>query len=376
MYNVCMYIHAVVVYSIAFGETTHNFLFVSYTHRNSKDLTFVLLYSKTKLQMNSINRILYESCPEVLTDKDLRTAEVQEELAKLYEPEASEPIEPDIAYDCLTNKQLNNVADKIYMLLNPQEAVCSTVDAPILDTDNVLFNVDDIDTDALANVLELHRQVIWHTRENLNELKDKVLFSQSKVPYKTRNVTNNERNHKVVEERAQRGDEQHNQCMWVLFDWPDDDSENEWLQDLNEDYEETQSYFKEQKVLDNSKYLLSNARASYNKRLSLRDSSIGHERIKNNNNMMEAFNDIRRYQRYIEWIEKANHDKKRKDIIRHRQKRYDYYLDKFVEYQQAELAKGNDPKRTREDVEAKYDFLTKKPIKPPYIPEWKKNKAA
>jgi hypothetical protein len=145
---------------------------------------------------------------------------------------------------------------------------------------------------------------------------------------------------------------------------------------LNENYEATQSYFKEKKVLDNSKYLLANARASYNKRLSLRDSSIGHERIKNNNNMMEAFNDIRRYQRYIESIEKANHDKKRKDIISHRQKKYDYYLDKFVEYQQAELAKGNDPKRTREDVEAKYDFLKKKPTKPAYVPERKRNKAA
>jgi hypothetical protein len=126
----------------------------------------------------SIASILYEHCPEVLTDKDLRTAEAQEELAKRYEPEASEPIEPDLAYECLENSKLNNIADRIYNVLNPYDTVCSTVEAPILDTSNVLYRVDDIDTDALANVLALRAQVCGHTKQNLDELQDDVLFNQ------------------------------------------------------------------------------------------------------------------------------------------------------------------------------------------------------
>lgn len=87
--------------------------------------------------------------------------------------------------------------------------------------------------------------------------------------------------------------------------------------------------------------------------------------------MMETFNNIKRYQSYIERIEQYDYNRYSRRVLSSRQKQYDYYLDKFVSYQQQMIAENKELKREREDVLEKYPFLKTKPEIKPYIPSWK-----
>lgn len=326
---------------------------------------------------NSISRILYEECPEVLTDKDLSNAEANEELAALFNEELQLPLCPELACQLQEDRCLNNICDKIYNVLHPEEVVAGTLETEVLDETNILYKVDEIDTEALSNVLELHRIAKWHNvTKPITEDDDTLVIS--KVPYKEwlNTIIDPQGRHKVVEKRVQRGTEQHNQITWVVSDADTRDDLDWWLVDLNEDYYKSQTYIKEKKVLERSKQLLWEDWKAYHKRVALRDSALWADWIKYNNFVQDVFKDIKRHQSYIERIEKANFDSTRANIISNRNKRFDYYLWQFVDYQQKCIADNIEIKRTREDVEAKYPELTKKPTVPMFVPSWKKEQDA
>lgn len=323
---------------------------------------------------SNIQYILYNLAPETLTDKDISTVEAQEELTKLYANELEQPLEPSLAAQKLQDKYLDTVAMRIHNALNPYEKVASTVDAPILDETNILYKTEGIDDVALFKVLELHHNVSGQNNTPIPTDWDDTL-KLSKVPYKQFTNTINEWDgkHIIKEVRAQRGTNQSNQIEWVLSDADAAEDENNSLQDINPNHKQTQLYFKQKKVLETSKYLLENAWKSYRKRQTLRDSSLGNERIDNNKKMMDEFNNIKRYQSYIERIEKIDYDIHMKSVLSNRQKQYDYYLDKFVSYQQQMIKENKELKREREDVLNKYEFLRNKPVIKPYVPSWKKS---
>lgn len=330
---------------------------------------------------NSISRILYEECPEVLTDKDLANAEANEELAAIFTEELQLPLCPELACqlleqqanDTLSDEQSQNICDRIYSILHPEEAVAWELTTEILDESNILYKVDEIDTDALSSVLELHRIAKWHTKPTPVTDDDDTLVI-SKVPYKEwlNTILDPQGRHKVVEKRAQRGTEQHNQLVATVSDADTRDDLDWWLIDLNTDYHKSQAYIKEKKVIERSKQLLWEDWKAYHKRVALRDSALWADWIKYNNFVQDVFKDIKRHQSYIERIEKVNFDWVRANIISNRNKRFDYYLWQFVDYQQKCIADNIDIKRTREDVEAKYPELKQKPTVPMFVPSRKK----
>jgi hypothetical protein len=108
---------------------------------------------------SNIAFILYNLAPEVLTDKDIRTAEAQEELTKLYEPELQSPLEPELAIQAQQDTILDNISRKIHNAFNDYDKVASTVDAPVLDETNVLYKVEEVDDQLLFKTLELHHSV-------------------------------------------------------------------------------------------------------------------------------------------------------------------------------------------------------------------------
>lgn len=132
---------------------------------------------------SNIQFILYNLAPETLTDKDISTHSVQEELTKLYAKELEEPLEPSLAAQNLQDKYLDTVAMRIHNALNDYEKVASTVDAPILDETNILYKTEGIDDAALFKVLELHHSVSGQNNIPIPTENDDTL-KLSKVPYK------------------------------------------------------------------------------------------------------------------------------------------------------------------------------------------------
>jgi len=63
---------------------------------------------KNNVNFSNLKAILYEGCPDVLTDKDIRTIQAQQELEVLYSSNKyfNEPIVPELAAEVKTDRYL------------------------------------------------------------------------------------------------------------------------------------------------------------------------------------------------------------------------------------------------------------------------------
>lgn len=346
---------------------------------------YILYINKNEMKNNvnfsNLKAILYEGCPDVLTDKDIRTIQAQQELEVLYSSNKyfNEPIVPELAAEVKTDRYLEWIAERIHNTLNPINEVWSTVKEPILDEYNMLYKVEGIDTDLLFATLQLRQQIRWvqkETHNNLKLLEEDIVFNQDKVSYKGRDIErlSDDHKHQVIENRAQRGDKQHNIIMNVEFDWDPSNPKDDWLIDLNPNYKESKVDRKFIELQSNLKFKLATAWKDYHHRQAIKAKALWVERVKANKQIQDLFIQIRRYQGWLERLERYNFDKVWNDIQKDRTKKYEYYLWKFVDWQQAKLENGIDPELTREEACSRINFPTSIPAKPEFKPSWLKDK--
>lgn len=294
----------------------------------------------------ALKKIFQEHAPDVLSDREQQQYHENKQREWLY------PVE--------------QMTDMLAQVLQQEqyEQVASTVEQEYLDNTNVLYSVEGINQSDLFRVLTLHKRArrteLAPNPENIEQIPEaKVHTIIDKV------VEPNGSIH--ITKRIQNQESKSNMVLEQVFDGSAKEYEafNEYLQDMKNEKCDTIDFDyreKRNKVINTCLQLLKKSWKEYHYRRERKTQVLGNERVQADRMMSDVQQDIRRYQWWITRVEEAERQEHEQARKRKYDKRYKRALDKFVDYQQREIKKGNEPKWEWEDMVAKYSFLQ------PYVP--------
>lgn len=259
-----------------------------------------------------------------LTQTEIQLADENLEQAKEYEPVQLLSVTEQLALDVFNN-------------INDYLRVGSTVEWPILDTTNVLYSIEGIDTDALFFTLN-SRKIASGTMTNDKE--EDVTFSDKKIEQTFTTYTQEIGNVKETWIQSEFG----NNPRYV------EDNTSDWqesLQDQNLDYNKNKIYRKqmemEKRIMTNFKKLWK----EYHHRKVEKDIAIWDRYVQCERNLKSIFVKIKRLEDIKKKYDEAmNRYYFKKNI----EPRMDMLLKRFVDRQQKQLKMGKDPELSREDA--------------------------
>lgn len=257
---------------------------------------------------------------------------------------AEDNINYEELYDAVNILSIQEQAKNNLITTIEYNQVCSTVEAPICDENNLLFKVEWIDDDLLYSVLQAHKVA----NNTVAPMTEEYMDAYDKTPFQKIVTMTGE-----MEETRAHTDSGNYILGAIDMHGAADDN----LQDINwPEHKTNKLYTKMKKVNDNILITLSNLWKEYNRIVKEKSVATGTQYLFLERQLKQTFSSIKR----IEAIDKEYKEKmKLANWKRDVKPRMDSLLKRYTNWQQATLAKGDDPMITWEEACAKSGF---KPI--------------